>query len=61
MEVKEAINKLLSNDTEILNLVKGKFREWDNSIKAKIASLNAWKDNFLSAGIGLKKYKGVIF
>ncbi len=60
MEVKDAINKLLSNDSEIVNLVKGQFGKWEGWVKGKLGELDSWKNNYENAGIGLKKYKGLI-
>ena len=40
MEVKDAINRLLNNDSEIVNLVKGQFTKWDNQVKEKLEKLS---------------------
>ena len=49
MNITDVINKLLNNDNEIFNLVKGKFGVWESWVKDKLSSMDKWRDSFISA------------
>ena len=60
MTLPSAIADLVQEIKRVPSLVTAQIAKWNGQVQAKIAELETFKNNFESAGIGLKKYKGVI-
>ena len=60
MSLATEVVKLTTKVNDFMDLVKGQYSKWDGEVKVKIAELKSWKEDYLNAGYGLKKYKNYI-
>ena len=60
MTLPSAIADLAQEVKRVPSLVTAQIAKWNGHVQEEIAELETFKNNFESAGIGLKKYKGVI-
>jgi len=60
MSLASAVADLVQEVKRVPRLVTDQIAKWNKQVSDKVQELESFKNNFESAGIGLKKYKGVI-